>query len=192
MTALGLGIPTLFAGDWNGTVNPARDYGGEGVGGARVLDADEVAGTGWTVGGSGGCFPDAWEWTFRWNEAMSRCDAVLACRAAIPLVAGLRVMIEVQDGGHSPVVVSLVPRVSRIDWRTPRSQMPEMFYLPARELQKDEEFDKVANEWKGTAEFAKLVTAQGSELGKAVFGALERLILGWWKADPHQGTTDGV
>ena len=113
VSALDLGIPTLFAGDWNGTVHPERDYGGRGVRGAGVFVVDEVAGARGTVGGYVDIFPRAWEWTFRRQESMSRCDAVLACRAAIPLMAGLRVMSEVQDGGHSPVVVSLVPRVVR-------------------------------------------------------------------------------
>ena len=83
-----------------------------------------------------------------------------------------------------------------VDPRHPRNQRDnDRGVTPILHLNHDpqpEEFDKVANEWKGTAEFAKLVMAQGSELGKAVFGALERLIELVGKADPHQGTTDRI
>ena len=97
-------------------------------------------------------------------------------RAAIPLVAGFSVMGEVQDGGHSPIVVRLRPRAVRLDWKAPRPQLPEMLHAPAKELQADEAFLKVVGDWKETEEFERLKSAEKEALGSAVFGALEKLV----------------
>ena len=136
-------------------------------------------------------FPGSWDWTFRRGDATSRCDAVLVSRAAMALVAGFSVMAEVQDGGHSPIVVKLRAKPIRMGWKAPRPQLPEMLHVPAKELQGDEAFLKLVAEWKKTEEFGRLGRAVGNELGAAVFGALEKLVEKVGRIDLHAGQGAG-
>ena len=56
ITALDLSIPTMFVGDWNGTMRPERDWK-DWVGTEGLSPDDEASGSGWAVGGLGGCIP---------------------------------------------------------------------------------------------------------------------------------------
>jgi len=51
------------------------------------------------------------EWTFRRTDgdqlAASRIDLILASHSAMPLVQSAAVMVDVQEGGHSPVGMHL-------------------------------------------------------------------------------------
>lgn len=175
VAGLDLSIPTMFVGDWNGTMRPERDYGGEGSE-ARVCPMlVRLLGPGGPLVDLVDVFPDSWDWTFR-GGGTSRCDAVLVSRSVLPLVAGFSVLTGVQDGGHSPLVVKLRPKALRMEWKAPRPQMPEVMHAPAKELQEDEAFVKVVAEWKKTEEFGLLKRAEGGGLGVAVFGALEKLV----------------
>ena len=107
---------------------------------------------------------------------MSRCDAVLASRSVIPLVQGMKVMSDVQDGGHSPVVITLKPKLPRVEWYAPRPRVPDLLLTPAQELREDEKFQELLKQWKETEEVRKLTTTEGKELGDGFFRALERLI----------------
>ena len=85
-------------------------------------------------------------------------------------------MTEIQDGGHSPIVVRLKPAAVRIDWRIPRPRPPEVLLASEKELQGDGEFAKVVEKWKGTEEFRGLRSAKDGTLCPTVFAALEKLV----------------
>ena len=111
---LDMQTPTLLLGDFNGSVQPHRDFlstsshsrpccpllvqllgpGGAGVDVQAALHDGPLA------------------WTYRHldqsgKESASRIDLVLANHAALPLVETIEVLSGVRYGGHSPVVVTL-------------------------------------------------------------------------------------
>ena len=128
--SLDMQVPTLLLGSFNGTTCPSRDYMSGGAGrlacpllmrllgpGGPLVDV-QVALLGDT----------ALDWTYRNVDSTgrvsgSRIDLVLANQAALILVQGVKVLAEVRDGGHSPVVVSLCAPVVRLSWRRPRPQL---------------------------------------------------------------------
>ena len=129
---LDMQVPALLLGDFNGTVNPPRDY--QGASGARRLACPLLV----QLLGPDGPFVDVQvamhgeaelPWTYRNTDssgrtAGSRIDLVLANRAAMLLVRSLEVVSAVRDVGHSPVVVSLAAPVVRLTWWWPRPKLP--------------------------------------------------------------------
>ena len=144
--SLDMQVPTLLLGDFNGTTCPSRDYMSGGAGrlacpllmrllgpGGPLVDV-QVALLGDT----------ALDWTYRNVDSTgrvsgSRIDLVLANQAALILVQGVKVLAEVRDGGHSPVVVSLCAPVVRLSWRRQRPQLPELLQSSSVELRDSEE-----------------------------------------------------
>ena len=145
--------PVLLVGDFNGSVNPERDFMGEsgckretcgllrrllGPGAAWVDVQVHPSGpksTQVALGGGG-----ALDWTFQLMDregrvSASRIDLILANHVAMGLVRRVGVLGHIRDGGHSPVVVDLhlVGPVG-IDWRAPRPCPPAIMGMPSEQL----------------------------------------------------------
>lgn len=105
VASLDMSIPTLFCGDWNGTIEPDRDYS-EQPADHRVRRCcpllSYLLGPGGPLVDVVSIFPEARTWTFRGGKSWSRPDTVLVSRSAVRLLVGFRVIEEVSDGGHCP------------------------------------------------------------------------------------------
>ena len=195
---LDMQTPTLFLGDFNGTVCPSRDYLGASSArrptcpllqqllgpGAPLVDL-QVALLG----------DENLDWTYRSVDstgrlAASRIDLILANRAALTLVQELRVVTEVRDGGHSPVVISMRLPVVRLNWRRPRPQLPELLRCSSLELQASLEWRQLLAKWTPSssvqAVLADAPTLSLDALSTALLSSLESLVAlaGGWKCRP--------
>ena len=124
ISSLDMQVPTIFLGDFNGTISPERDYN-SGTGlvcpllsrllgpGGPLLDLQLVVS------------PAAFEFTFRRarldTTSYSCCDLALWNRAVLGLVSRVYVEPGVMDGGHCPIVVELRDHSAwAMCWRRPR------------------------------------------------------------------------
>ena len=128
VASLDMQLPSLFLGDFNGTVDPARDYSAGAAAVCPLLTR---------LLGPGGPLldlqlaisPKEYAHTFHMSRSgalhSSRCDLALGNRAVLPLVNGVRVASGILEGGHSPVVVSLRDQPAwAVDWCRPLPQLP--------------------------------------------------------------------
>ena len=197
--SLDMQVPTLLLGDWNGTVCPARDY----MSGGRRSPCPLLA----RLLGPGAPLVDVQlallgeaglDWTFRSADtaaqaAASRIDLVLANRAAMAMMRDVRVVTDVRDGGHSPVVVTLQAPVVRLTWRRPRPQLPELLKAPSVELRGSQDWDSLVNKWVAGAAASTVlgdVSALGlDELSTALHASLQELVQlagGWVQRPPKR------
>jgi exonuclease III len=131
---LDLQVPTLLMGDFNGSAFPGRDF--HGTTSARraacPLLADLLGPGGAWVDVHAAMLPEPLPWTFQLldrdgNLSASRIDLVLANHAAMALVRGAKVLTDVRDGGHSPVLVELVYQGPvAVNWQRPRPRLPDL------------------------------------------------------------------
>lgn len=195
--SLDMQVPTLLLGDFNGTTCPSRDYMS---GGAGRLACPLLM----RLLGPGGPLVDvqvallgdaALDWTYRnvdSNGRMSgsRIDLVLANRAALSLVQEVKVVTEVRDGGHSPVVVSLCAPVVRLGWRRPRPQLPELLQSSSVELRDSEEWKTLLERWAASSEVQVVLADTSSmpldELSDVLLTSLQTLVrlAGGWGQRP--------
>ena len=149
---LDLQVPTLLMGDFNGSVDPTRDYSaGEQRTVCPVLSR---------LLGPGGPLidlhralcPGVLDPTFRLargdgSTGWSRCDLILGNHAALPLVARVFVATGVMDGGHSPVLIELRMRSLAIPWTAPRPRLPAVLRLTPAELRASANWRALLDRW---------------------------------------------
>ena len=172
VASLDLQIPTLILGDFNGTVNPVRDYRSQtgpvcplltrllGPGGP-LLDLQLLIS------------PEHFEFTFRNSRdgqaTQSRCDLVLGNRAVLGLVSRVHVESGVMDDGHSPLIVELrVPGTLALQWRSPRPQLPPTLSLGGRNLQTSPEWKQLLEHWESSEAVRRLLQPVQSESAQCV------------------------
>lgn len=152
--ALDMQIPTFIVGDFNGSANPARDYGGQGS--ARYPVCQLLAhllgpGAPWrdvvdTLG------PHPLPMTFRnahksGDLMTSRIDLILANAVALPLAQSVEVLEDVHEGGHLPVIVNLRFASGFVDWQPPRPRVPPWLAQPSAALRVSSEWAELLAKW---------------------------------------------
>ena len=192
---LDMQIPTLLLGDFNGSVNPARDYRSQS--GSHRPVCPLLA----QLLGPGRPLVDVLEhllepplpWTYRHptTPAASRIDLALANPAALRLIRNAAVLEEIRDGGHSPVLVTLNIDAACIDWQPPQPKPPPLLYEPSAALAASPEWTQLVEQWLASSEVASLGpnTAETVEsLGDALHAALHRLVAlaGGWSTRPRK------
>jgi hypothetical protein len=112
---------------------------------------------------------------------------VLANQAALALVQDIKVLTEVRDGSHSPVVVSLCLPVVRLSWRRPRPQLPDLLRGSAVELCDSEDWKVLMERWAGCIDVQAVLADTTSltleELSGALYDSLQTLVrlAGGWR-----------
>ena len=176
IASLDMQIPTIFMGDFNGTVQPNRDYS-SGAGpvcplltrllgpGGPLLDLQLVVS------------PAAFGFTFRRPHLQSvphsRCDLALGNRAVLGLVARVFVEPGVMDGGHSPVVVELREHSAwGVDWQRPRRQLPAVLAT----LSPKEDFQALLDTWSNSAEVQRFLRPLPDEKVQGVSTLMEHAL----------------
>ena len=115
---------------------------------------------------------------------------MLANRAALILVHEVKVLTEVRDGGHSPVVVSLCAPVVRLSWRRPRPQLPELLQSSSVELRESEEWKSLLERWAADNDVQAVLADTSSmpldKLSAALLASLQALVrlAGGWGQRP--------
>ena len=175
VTSIDMGIPTIFVGDWNGSAEPETDYEGRGQPCCPLLA--RLLGLGGPLVDLAHFFPSLNVWTFRNNHGSSRIDAALVSHSALPLVVGGQVLEDVSDGGHAAIQITMNIRPLRLGTRYPRTKLPEVFYLPVRQLRESEEMKKMLEMWGASDSVRRLAGLPGDQLGGAILDALEALIV---------------
>ena len=105
------------------------------------------------MGGWAGILDPDPSWTFRNLDtkgklSASRIDLVLANHAAMAMVRGTEVLVAVQDGGYSPVVVDLaVSGPSIISWLRPTPKVPTLLRLSSPDLSSDPAWQDLMAQW---------------------------------------------
>jgi hypothetical protein len=185
VATLDLQVPTLILGDFNGSVDPERDFS---VGARRPVSPLLSR-----LLGPGGPFldlqlvvsPELRQYTFRSSRssgpaALSRCDLLLANRAALPLVARVWVESGVADGGHSPVLASLRCAPWPIAWCRPRPRLPALLQASRLDLAASPEWTDLVKDWKATPAYRGLLAHPPEDspqrLSSALGAALDSLV----------------
>jgi hypothetical protein len=163
VASLDLQVPTLLMGDFNGSVDPGRDF----QAGDRRLISPLLS----HLLGPGGPFldlqlvvsPELRDYTFRSSRpsgppALARCDLLLGNRAALPLVARVSVASGVLDGGHSPVLAHLRCRPWAISWCRPRPRLPPLLQSTSMDLGASAEWTDLLATWQATPEYRALLS----------------------------------
>ena len=155
---LDLSVPTLFMGDFNGSVLPARDYS-RGGGAVCPLLARLLGPSAPLLDLQLLLSPDAHTWTFRGHTTegqpyCSRCDLILGNRAVVPLVRRIFVRADVLDGGHSPVLAELcLDSPLTLEWRAPRPRLPALLLCRSRDLYKSTDWEEALVAWRASPEW---------------------------------------
>ena len=193
--ALDMQLPTLIMGDFNGSVDPARDYRSQS--GARRPVCPLLA----KLLGPGSPWMDVQElmlppplpWTYQQpnTSAASRIDLVLANASALRLIHSALVLEEVRDGGHSPVLIHLALDTGHVDWQPPRPRPPPLLYEPSAALAESSDWAHLIDQWLQSPEVASLAPQPGEcvdTVGSALRSALHRLVslAGGWSSRPKQ------
>ena len=192
---LDMQIPTLLLGDFNGSVNPARDYRSESGNRRPVCPLlAQLLGPGcpW-IDVHESMLPPPLPWTFRQpsSPAASRIDLVLANAAALRFVHSATVLDTVQDGGHSPVLITLALEAAHIDWQPPRPRPPPLLFEPSASLSELSEWTSIVEQWLASAEVKALdphVVESLDSLAAALRAALHRVVVlaGGWATRPKK------
>jgi exonuclease III len=152
---LDLQVPTLLMGDFNGSALPGRDFHGATSGrrDACPLLVHLLGPGGAWVDVHAALLPEPLPWTFQLLDregklSASRIDLLLGNHAAMALLRGARVLLDVRDGGHSPVRVELLcgGPVS-IDWTRPRDRLPDLLQQSSRELRASSAWAELLGRW---------------------------------------------
>ena len=188
--------PALLMGDFNGSMCPVRDFQGES---AARRDACPLLAH---LLGPGGAWLDVHvalaqervPWTFQTVDqtgklSASRIDLILANHAAMPLVCGARVLSDIRDGGHSPVLVDILFTGSAsICWHRPRPTLPPLLQLSAKELRSSQEWQELLVRWCASTEYLHTQGTQhtAQSISAALAGALDHLVAlaGGWVTRP--------
>ena len=183
-SVLDMNIPTIVCGDWNGTVHPDRDYEPGGLEQHRQCCPllSRLVGPGGPLIDTLDLFPSEWDFTFWGGRGCSRCDSMLANRAALPLIQSFKVLSDIRDGGHCPIEISLNVRPLKIHWDPPRPQPPDCLRRPVSELRTSKEHQELLKKWTESEVFRKLDATPAEHLGPAVKEALDHLVAlagGW-------------
>ena len=111
VASLDLQIPTLFMGDFNGSIDPDQDFNAGDRRPVSLLLTRLLGPGGPLLDAQLAVSPEDRDFTFRSFRvppaARSRCDPLLDSHSALPLVTRVWVEAGVMDGGHSPVLASL-------------------------------------------------------------------------------------
>ena len=197
-TSLDLQVPTLLMGDFNGSPSPERDFLGTTSSRREAcpLLAKLLGPGGAWVDLHAALLPAPLPWTFQLLDregklSASRIDLLLANHAAMALVRGARVLTEIRDGGHSPILAELlVSGPVSIDWKRPRAQLPELLRLSSQELRISADWAELLGRWSQSAE-ARLVLDEhqphtATTLSSALAAALAHLVTlaGGWITRP--------
>ena len=183
---LDLQRPTLLLGDFNGTLggrNPCPLLAQLlGPGGAWV----DVQATFATTPLEPTFHSTA---TTRSRSGASRIDLILASRSALSLVRRIEVLSHIQDGGHSPVVVSLrLQQPLALCWQSPRPRPPALLLQSSADLQQSLEWGDLIERWSASPA-AQAVLDPGAQhdadsLSTAIVAALHHLVdlAGGWSS----------
>ena len=197
---LDLQIPTLLLGDFNGSAIPGRDFLGETSlrrPACPVLEHLLGPGGAW-VDVHAALLSEPLPWTFQSLDragklSASRIDLVLANHAAMAMVKGARVMSDVRDGGHSPVVVELAwAGPVALDWQRPRAKLPELLTLSTRELLASEKWTELLERWGASTVVQRALHLQSehtaSSLSESLLASLHHLVelAGGWIVRPSE------
>lgn len=189
-------VPTVLAGDFNGALDPERDYLSQS--GARrpvcPLLAQLLGPGGPWVDVHVAMLPPPLPWTFRnattGGAAMaSRIDLILANSAAMRLIRSASVQDEVRDGGHSPVLVTLALDTGYIMWRPPRPRLPDVLVTRSAVLTSSPAWSTLMEGWLASAQVQALKGREGEtldSLSEALRRALDHLVAlaGGWVSRP--------
>ena len=203
---LDLQIPTLLLGDFNGSAVPGRDFRSDTAlhrAACPLLEHLLGPGGAW-VDVHAALLPEPLPWTFQVVHrdgalSASRIDLVLANHAAMALVRGARVLSDVRDGGHSPVLVELaLTGPIRIEWRRPRAKLPELLAQTSQELRSSDRWAALLEEWSQSPVTRRVLDRHvehcASSLSTAMLAALQHLVAlagGWTvRASGHRSAYD--
>ena len=194
---LDLQTPTLLMGDFNGSVDPSRDFLSASGGKRPVcrLLAHLL--------GPGGAWVDIHRtlltgsfWTFQSLDtsgklSASRIDLVLASHSAIPLVQDATVFDAVQDGGHLPVLLSIrLHGPLSLVWTQPRPRLPPWLYSDGPTLSHSPDWLDLVNRWLSLPSVVCTLDPNsphtGASLSTAIVDALQQLVMlaGGWSCRP--------
>ena len=193
---LDLQEPTLLMGDFNGSVCPGRDFHGESAARREAcpLLAHLLGPGGAWVDVHASLINDSLPWTFQSLDqsgklSASRIDLILANHVAMRLVRGARVLTDIRDGGHSPVLVDILfTGPASICWHRPQPKLPPLLQLSSTELRGSSEWQDLLLRWSASPEFLQTQVANHSanSLSRALAGALQHLVAlaGGWVTRP--------
>ena len=195
---LDMQVPTLLMGDFNGSVLPGRDFQGTTSSrrAACSLLSRLLGPSGAWVDVQAALLPEPLPWTFQLldrdgNVSASRIDLLLANHAAMALVRSTRVLVDIRDGGHSPVLVELsLSGPATIDWRKPPAQLPTLLQQSSQELQSSPVWSDLLARWCSTSVVRSALDLSqphtASTLSKALSAALQHLVslAGGWASRP--------
>ena len=194
---LDLQIPTLLLGDFNGSMDPCQDF--LSTSGSKRPACPLLA----HLLGPSGAWVDIQRanlaeipWTFRSVDSSgklsaSRIDLVLASHSAVPLLLDTSVLVQVQDGGHSPVLVSL-----RLDgritlaWQRPQPRLPPWLYADGATLSRSPEWAALVVRWSSLPCVRTMLAPDSphsaASLSSALVAALQQLVIlaGGWSCRP--------
>ena len=195
VATLDMQTPCLLLGDFNGTVDPARDHS-SGSGPVCPLLSRLLGPGGPFIDLQVAVSPDDWAHTFSVPRhstlVQSRCDLVLGNRAALPLVSRVWVASEILEGGHSPVLVELRLRSAwSLHWTCPRPRLPDVLRLPGSDLRKSPEWKTALEQWEASGPFQALLPTSTADtvqrLSTQLQDALQDLVAlagGWTTRNP--------
>jgi hypothetical protein len=196
--SLDMHIPTIFMGDFNGSVAPHQDYD---AGGKLVcpLLAELLGPAAPLFDLQRTVSPEVKAWTFvaprKATYPSSRCDLMLGNRAALGLVQSVEVLEDIREAsGHSPVILHLHLNSLAINWKQPRKQLPALLRKTSSELKQSGKWLEILEEWQGqpivqklvlimqeaaTSPFTKSTMQTLSSVLEAAMQALVQLAGGW-------------
>ena len=180
VSGLDMQVPTLFLGDFNGTVNPAEDYAsGEGsvcrllshlLGpGGPLLDLQLVVS------------PESRAYTFCSSKhsvpSRSRCDLALGNRAALGLISRVFVDSSIMDGGHSPLLIELKDSSTwALPWFPPRPQLPPALRQSGADLRASKSWKDILDHWQGSTTVLHLLDKKPNESAQKVSSLLDEAV----------------
>ena len=196
--ALDLQVPTLLVGDFNGSASPGRDFNGESSGrrDACPMLVQMLGPGGAWVDVQAALLPEPLAWTFQLLDrdgklSASRIDLLLANHAAMTLLQSVRVVADVRDGGHSPVLVELLcGGPTSICWQRPRARLPKLLELSSQELRSTPAWAALLEQWTSTPTTRRALDVDPSHtvasLSTALSAALQHLVAlaGGWVTRP--------
>ena len=197
--SLDLQVPTFLMGDFNGSVDPSRDFLSES--GRKRPVCPLLA----SLLGPGGAWVDVHRallvdvpWTFQSVDtanhlSASRIDLVLANHAALRLVMAASVLESVGDGGHSPVMFDVrLDGPPSLNWIRPRPRLPALLTLGSAELNKSVAWEELLVRWMSSPPLVALSPSpveSMSTLSSSMIAALHHLVDlagGWNCRPPHR------
>jgi hypothetical protein len=188
-------VPTLLLGDFNGALIPARDCRSTHSRPPCPLLSQLLGpGSAW-IDVHAALLQPPLPWTFNSlgasQSGASRIDLVLANHSAMTLVQSATVLSDIQDGGHSPVLVTLrLPSALPIVWQRPLPKLPALLTQPSSVLQSSTEWADLMDRWLTSPPTQLAVCPHQphdvESLGQALADALQLLVslAGGWSTRP--------